>query len=245
MAVFYHVSTNLSHNGEFVPRVPSCRHQDAEDDQTLRVSVSPTIEGCLSAIPNGGAYLEDYNLDRRGYYLVFRIDTEKLGIPRERIVTSTELYERDLVRDADITDEHWITTAFAVPKEDSFMIRLLDWDEVPEDVLPHFIFQVAEEKYNGDYMLAFREECKAFVPSCAKIENARYQEERLPANKEIPLLVDSDSEKEELLQHLRSCYDLASVEETNCLITVRFKKDINLRNLFLFHATLYDEDFSK
>ena len=131
MAIYYHVSTDITHNGEFIPRVPSFRHGDSEDSTTARVCVSTSIEGCLSAIPNGGSGLDYLRMEQRGYFQVFKIDTDKLGIGESDVVLSEELYEKDSVRDANFTDEVWITTPFIVPMEDRelmlFLILFINW----------------------------------------------------------------------------------------------------------------------
>lgn len=165
MAVFYHVSPDLKHNGEFIPRVPYNRHEEMEDNKTHRVCVSPSIEGCLTAIPGGGSGFLDLCEEQRGYFLLFRIDTEKLGIPQENIISDEELFQKDLVRDADISKEHWITCPFTVPKEDKIIIKIEDFFEDINDLIPYFIYQLADEKFEGDYLEAYKEYFKKMYRS--------------------------------------------------------------------------------
>jgi len=238
MTIFYHVSTDVRHNGVFVPRIPDNRHQDAEDDTTLRVSVAPTIEECLTAIPGGGMHLEELNLENRGYYLIFRIDTEKLGIPKSNIVTSETLYERDLVRDAGFTNEHWITTSFVVPEEDKFLIRLDKWNEEPEDVLPHSIYEISDEKYDGDYLEAFIEEYGTHPPCASVIKNLIYTKETVVKGEEVTLYYEDDIEKDCILRTLEKEYNVQIRDVNTDEITFVMNQDANLQPLFMRHMEM-------
>lgn len=238
MAIFYHVSTDVRHNGVFIPRIPVNRHQEAEDNTTLRVSVAPTIEDCLTAIPGGGMNLEELNMENRGYYLIFRIDTKKLGISDADIVTSETLYERDLIRDAGFTNEHWITKKFVVPEEDQFLIRLEAWTEEPEDVLPYTIYELADKEYDGDYIEAFIDKYGTHPPCASSIKNLIYTKETVVSGEEVTLYYDSKMEKECILRVLAEEYD---VEVTDvCIDTITFvmNKDANLKRLFLRHMEM-------
>ena len=235
--IFYHVSTNLKHNGRFEPRIPSCRHKEKEDEVTPRVSVGLTIEDCLTAIPNGGFNLDHMNIERRGYYLIFKIDTEKLGISDDHIVTSQTLFEKDLVRDAEATSEHWITCPFTVPAEDKFMIRLTVWEEGSADLIPHAIYCIAEEKYDGDYFRAYFEEKESEnIPCATLIQDADYIHEEVEAGNEVTLYFDTDVEKEAILQYVEEHLN-ADVTDV-CMDEVSFtmRASANLRRLFMLHA---------
>lgn len=153
----YHLSTDIQHDGIFEPRIPSnAVRMKGEDSDTPRVCVGLTLEGCFSAIPGGGSRLDILNESQKGYYKVFEIDTEKLGISDESILTSDFLYQSGKVEDAYITDEHWITTGFTVPEEDAYVILLKNWDEDVNDLIPHHIMEASEsEEYDGDYFQAY------------------------------------------------------------------------------------------
>lgn len=238
MAIYKHVSTNLKHDGVFIPRVPSCRHKDQEDDKTLRVSVAPTIEDCLTAIPNGGMYLDQLNLEQRGLYLLITIDTEKLGISEDDIVTSKILYETDLVRDADITNEVWITKEFRVPKEDMQIIKVTDWDEVAHDVIPHSIIEIADKKYEGDYLTAYQDIYEDYVPCSVGIENVKYYSESIKEGESVPFYIDNEIEKDAVLSYIDDIEELEIIEECTDEITVRAIQDVNLRRLYFHHADI-------
>lgn len=239
MAVFTHVSTDLNHNGVFIPGIPIHRHRDAENTSEGRVCVAPDIAKCLTAIPNGGCRLDELNTHQRGIYLIFRIDTEKLGIPQSAIVTPEELYQRDFVRDADMTEEYWITTSFQVPPEDQFIIKLTDWDEDVQDILPFSIFKVADSKFDGDYLKAYTETFEDFVPSSIEIKNPQFIHENVNEGEEISFYVEDNMELGLLKEYINNHFqvEIKSEEEDNELVFV-MKEKTSLRPLFLYHNHL-------
>ena len=234
--IFYHVSTNLKHNGKFYPRVPDCRHQDQEDSRTPRISVANTIEDCFTAIPNGGSRLDELNIQRRGYYLIYRIDTEKLRIPNDSIVSSDELYEKDLVRDAGFTNEHWLTVPFEVPEEDRFMIKLISWEEASEDVIPHSLYAIADEKYEGDYCRAYEEVYGELTPSASRIHDLVYFKETVSKDEEVTLYFENDEEKTMILSYIQDHLNADVQDVFYDEIKVIMKEEANLRRLFMNHA---------
>lgn len=238
MAIYYHVSTNIYHNGVFEPRIPQYRHKEQEDDKICRVSVAPTIEDCLTAIPNGGSRLEEFNEYQRGYYLIFKIDTDKLGIQEEYIIQSEFLYEKDLVRDADVTNEIWITTSFVVPEEDRFLIHLSDWMETPLDILPYSIYAIADEKFEGDYLRAYCEVYNELVPCSVGITNPNYICEFVRKGQIISLYIEEEYEKVEIFKFLTSNYNVDIVDENEYKIEFIMKEDSNLKNLFYYHKKI-------
>ena len=167
LSIFYHLSTDITKIGCFIPRIPFCRHQLQEDGQTERVCVSDSIEGCLSAIPNGGSRLEELLIKQFGLFKVFVIDTEKLGISDKKIIGYQELYETGKVNDAIETKEHWILQSFEVPEEDSFIISIpyrsyeeRIYDDLPfeamklmeeEELFPEEAYEVYCEKYDVEF----------------------------------------------------------------------------------------------
>lgn len=239
MAIFYHLSTDLYHNGSFVPRIPQNRHLEAEDEITPRISVAPSIENCLTAIPNGGIRLDSLNFDLRGYYLIFKIDTEKLGITEDQIVDSKTLFEKDLVRDADITEENWITVPFVVSHEDQFIINLSSWDEDSADVIPHAIYVLAEEEFEGDYFEAYEDEIGGNIPCCVVIQNAEYTKETVEADEEISLYFGcEDDEKDAIVEYLKKNYEVDEIEVDVDTIEFSLHTDGNLRSLFIYHSRI-------
>ena len=241
MSIFYHVSTNLTHPGIFKPRIPSFRHKDSEDDVIPRVCVAPSIEGCLTAIPEGGMQLGELCWDQRYYFLVFRIDTQKLGIPQNNIITSDELFKKDLVRDAEITNEHWITTSFVVPAEDRFLILVDNWAEESADVIPYEIYQIADKKYEGDYFDAYQDIYGAFIPCATSIENLIYTPEHVTEGCVIQLSFHCLEEKMAVLNYITQYnlpLQLMSSIDTPDNAEFCVTKATNLKNLFLEHFRL-------
>lgn len=172
--IFYHVSTDTSKDGVFVPGIPE-HIMSGESEDYDRVCVAPSIEDCFSAIPNGGSRLDELNLTEIGFYKVFRIDTEKLGIADSNIITSETLFKNEWVPDAEWTNEHWILKEFTVPEEDSFLIHLTEWDEVSYDLVPEHIQRIAEELYEGDFSRAYDIEIGGFVPVMTDISDCVYR----------------------------------------------------------------------
>lgn len=172
--ILYHVSVETSKDGRFKPCIPILPI-DGEDEEIERVCVSTSIEGCLSAIPDGGARLAELNASQRGFYRVFRIDTEKLGISDELILTADYLYEENLVPDAYWTKEHWILTAFTVPSEDSFLIQLMDWQWDEDDRIPYSIKRIAQEERNGNSFDIYAREIGGRIPGVTTIQSIIYR----------------------------------------------------------------------
>ncbi|MDF9599157.1 hypothetical protein P7D15_01835 [Bacillus cereus] len=235
MSIFYHVSTDLQHSGEFVPRIPSCRHQDKEDDVTNRICVSKTIDDCLSAIPNGGAHLEELNIEQRGYYKVFKIDTEKLGIEDSAIVSSDVLYQEDLVRDAEVTNEHWILKGFQVAKEDSYIIKLIAWEESSKDIVPEFIYRMAEEQFGGDYVKAYTDHFNDYMPCSTFIVDAGYVKEFVNAGMTLSFYFDTEEEKEYLLSKFQLDKRIHISYQDMDTISICIKEDMSCEELFTQH----------
>jgi hypothetical protein len=237
MTVFTHVGTHLKHNGEFAPRIPSCRHQGAEDDSTLRVSVGLTLDDCFTAIPGGGGRLDELNIERRGYYWVYKIDTKKLGMKEDQIVSAEELYEKDLVRDANFTNEHWIINkSFTVPEQDRFMIRLVGWQESPEDVIPHALYQLADEEYEGDYCQAYEDQHDENVPCSIRVFDMEYIHEEVKNGQEVSLYYEFEEEKAVILAYIEENLQAEVTDISMDEITFVMKEDANLRPLFRLHA---------
>lgn len=172
--ILYHLTKDLTHDGKFSPRVPEFR-TEYEDKTIPRVSTSLSISDCLAAIPFGGMNL-DYLVEEEGYdFKVFKINTDKLGIKNESIISSAELYQQDLVRDAGFTNEYWITEPFEVSEEDTAIIEITNFDYESVDVIPYEIYQKGIEEYEGDYVQAFMDEYgHDMMPCGTKIINLEY-----------------------------------------------------------------------
>lgn len=176
--IFYHVSLDLNSSSYFEPRIPVKRRPD-EDFKTKRVCVSKTIEGCLTAIPEvermfiAGKEFQGLKVK------IFTIDTCKLGIPDKAIVDSEYLYMTDKVRDADLTEECWITVPFTVPEENISIKTIESVHEQYEDIYPYFIYLMAENEYGGDYQEAYFDYFNERIPYNTVIEKVWFEEEAI------------------------------------------------------------------
>jgi hypothetical protein len=132
MAIYYHISLNLFHNGEFYPRIPYDRYS-SEDNAMKRVCVSDSVMGCFNAIPDE----QLFTCDHHGYFKLFEIDTDALGICEKSIIKPLTLYEEKGVFDALLTNEHWILTDFVVPKEKQSICKLTWSDDCPTAALTY------------------------------------------------------------------------------------------------------------
>lgn len=235
--IYYHVSTDLQHDGFFYPRVPSCR-MDEEERETGRISVAPTIADCLSAIPNGGGFLEDSDIERRGYYLIIRIDTDKVGLTDKDIILSDKLYEEDWVRDADFTNEVWVTKSFQVSKEDMFLIHLDFWREDVHDVIPYKLLKVADENYQGDYCAAYEDIYDDLVPSSFTIRDIRFTKQQVEAGQRVELNCEEIDEKEKLIRYIEKEYPTVEIKSSESTLDIHIREACDLRDLFIFHFEL-------
>lgn len=184
MTIFFHVSSNLDHNGIFYPKIPEKTFSSqsnntdlVEDSTTPRICVSTSIEGCFTSMPSGGLLFENLLEECDSTFKVFKIDSEKLGIKDSSIVSSDKLYTMNLVPDAEITDEHWITSPFTVPEEDTQIIKITSYSEDTEDIIPHHIYELSETSaYNGDYFKAYMDYYDSKIDAMILIEDIEYEE---------------------------------------------------------------------
>lgn len=236
--ILYHLSTNIVHDGNFEPRIPQCRCVE-ENSDIARVCVATSLEGCFSAIPDGGMRLDELNMRTRGYYLIFKIDTEKLHIKDENIISDRVLYEKDLVRDAEVTGEHWITCTFQVPKEDQIIIKVISWGEEAHDFVSHGIYQLADKEYEGDYCQAYIDIYKEPVPCITEICNLKYQNTLLQKDQSISLYYDIDEEEAVFIKDFLKQYYLSTVKVIDDgidEIEVVALKDVDMTPIIYKHA---------
>lgn len=219
--IFYHVSTDIEKNGRFYPRHPSHTMTDELFDMP-RICVAPSIADCFSAIPRGGSRLDELNLEQGGLYKVFRIDTEKLGIPDSAIIGWKELFQKAWVPDAEWTEEHWITEAFTVPEEDCFMIHLTNWEEEPCDLIPHRIYELANAQYEGDYFRAYSDSEQELVPCMHAIKDVQYEQVSYKEGDSFDFFVEDDEALERVLNLSKEVYGIEL--ELENMDTVNVKK---------------------
>lgn len=135
---FFHLTLDIDNIiQEFTPRIPS--EESAllcgEELETPRICITPSLEGCLSAVPWGGIVFEDI-MEDYGHYLaskpirVYEFDLS--DIPQKNIITPDILYKNDWVRDAEFTQEHWVINQNLIPIR-TYVIQVTDYYESLED----------------------------------------------------------------------------------------------------------------
>lgn len=232
--VYCHITSDLSGDNYFYPRIPYVTRED-ENGEINRVCVAETLEGALTAIPNGAGRLDTYLEDSSYYFKVFVIDTEKLGI--KKMMNSEELYKKDYVRDAEITGEHWILESFTVPQEYIFYVRLNNWEESASDVIPYEIYKLSEtDEYEGDYEEAYYDVYEDDIPYICTIEDVDVLVEDVKAGEEFEIDLGypySHLSKEELKEKfLTSNPDIEFLdEEDDDNIIILPKKDQNIAHI--------------
>lgn len=129
----YHISNNCEMIVEFIPRIPSNKRND-EDDITLRISLSSTIEGCLTATPWGGSKLENLFWKEDSSFLLRVYEFDVCDLDLDNTIPPEFLYSEDLVRDAQITKEHWYINNNLKPNR-SYLIEVNNYlDRAFDDI---------------------------------------------------------------------------------------------------------------
>lgn len=135
----------------FYPRVPNNRHKE-EDGGIDRICLSDSLEGCLTAVPGGGMYLEDeFGEDGFSLIRVYEFDIQNINL--NNIIPPEYLYQKDLVRDANISREHWVINQELIPSR-TYLIKLETYDEgYPDDIRYDDYIQgmMAEEEGRRDF----------------------------------------------------------------------------------------------
>lgn len=168
--LLYHVSINKFHDGNFVPRVPRIR-LEGECADVPRICFSKSIAGCFSALPNSGD-MEELSMEMYGCFKLFVLDTEKAGLTDADIVLPEILYEKGMVDDAEVTEEVWVLKP--VTATAAHHVLLERWEEVPFDIIPHYVMQVVDSEYDGDVEQAYTDlvpDNDGFLPSTVRIED--------------------------------------------------------------------------
>lgn len=126
MSKLYHASFNCDYINIFKPQIPKNRHS-YEDFKIPRICLSNSIEGCLTGMPNGGISLSDMCYEE-GSNLLRIYEFNKDKIISENILYPNQLYKKDLVRDALISQEHWVVKQFLTPIK-SYLIKIIEYEE--------------------------------------------------------------------------------------------------------------------
>lgn len=204
--MLYHISTNVSHDGTFIPSIPERRMADEESD-TKRVCVAATIEGCFSALPSGGSRINELIEETGGVFRVFHIDTEVCGIPEEAIWNDQYLYENGLVPDAAHTEEHWILESFTCAK--SHLIMIGSFEEQSADIIPHPVMQLMLEE-DADYDDAYEEvygEESGNLPCMTILTEMCFWQDELPGGADVNACLFSYQTVKRLMESFRDAID--------------------------------------
>lgn len=103
----YHISNNADIIDEFIPRIPEYR-AEGEDSHINRISLSSSIEGCLTAVPWGNSRIDDIFLGEKEASFLLRVyEFDFAGMDMNSLIAPESLYYSDLVKDASDTDEYW------------------------------------------------------------------------------------------------------------------------------------------
>lgn len=236
MKKFYHVSLSLTEGLEkvFSPRIPSEDIRMKGEESTIpRICVCDSIEGCLTAVPFGGANLPEIFVgDINTHSCPIRVFVfDEKDILDGNLITPEELYKKDWVRDAYYSREYWIVNQDIKPV-DTFVISVTDYDEsIYDDVSPanrelyDNCIDEDLEKYIDDHIIV--------------IENVTYKIlNNYVENDFITIVFDRKIEEEEL-DNLRDyfesltydyCYfiDFEFCDETRESIIVTYDGVINI-----------------
>ncbi len=162
----------------FTPLIPTLRYED-EDGTIPRISISNSIEGCLTAAPWGGRKLEhmltefsDYNNNSENEYcLVFRVyEFDSEDIKEGNLLSTEELLHKGLVMDANASNEEWVINQELKPVR-TYLIVLDGYDEGFTDTFTKEYYQLPDDAEDDedfdieDYMIG--------TPTI--IKNAEYQ----------------------------------------------------------------------
>lgn len=132
----YHVTTDFTHSGFFKPAIPSIR-LEGENSTMKRVSLSFSIEGCLTAMPKGGVHLEKTLEETNGYLRIIELDTIMAGLTADDLILPFYLYEKGWVMDALATEEVWVLKPFQAQK--IFDVRVVDFEAFEEELIPDWV----------------------------------------------------------------------------------------------------------
>lgn len=108
---------------EFEPRIPKSILK-GEDEETKRICLSNSLDGCLTSAPWGGVNFED--LSTNTIFRVYEFDSN--DVEEGNLIYPDELYRKDLVIDAEITGEHWVINQTLKPKK-VYYIKIDNFEE--------------------------------------------------------------------------------------------------------------------
>ena len=130
--MLYHVSFEQVKDGIFYPRIPGQR-LEGEDNTTKRICFSKSINGCLSAIPDGytlthGAKCLSEKHMANPILYVYMLNEK--SVDSKNIIAPHQLAEKGLVPDAVFTGEHWVINTTVTCKEKRIYLNNVSWEPI-------------------------------------------------------------------------------------------------------------------
>lgn len=238
----YFVTQNLEHDGLLTLRVPEAIRHD-EEKTIKRIGVSSTLEGCFSAIPDGGMHMYKRFERNERFFKVFEIETEKYNLQKKDILEPEVLYKKEYVRDAMLTNEHWILKDIQVKQEDMSVIYLGEYEERDEDLYTY--------KFENEYLSSEKEEHEMLsteelwelyleengldedfeIEIKCVLEDLEIINLNLEAGEEITFELFHDVFTEVLMDALRNRKEIESVENDICGMSFKTKEAIDISEI--------------
>jgi len=141
----YHISAHLENKEIFHPKIPNYRLK-GENEIIKRISVSDSIEGCLTGMPNGGSSLGETLNQTNRLLKVFEFDLNEVNLAKGSVIPPHILFKNGWVIDALRTNEHWITQS--IKPSNQYLIEVIRWEEYDEPVIPEYL----DMKINDEVM---------------------------------------------------------------------------------------------
>lgn len=216
----YRVSFKADKTKKFCPQIPKHRHID-EDSITNRICLSSSIEGCLSASPYGGEFLEEILWGNSSFLVrVYEFNVENINI--KNIIPPEYLYQQDLVRDAHINNEYWIVNQNLTPSR-SYFIKILHYNTTyPDDISYEDYIKGFKLEEKGDGVFEWSDIISGHLIAIYGVEYEIVPEERLIDCFELNHNIIGVSEKnisriEECIQKymFRNMYNKVKIEKVS------------------------------
>ena len=128
---------------KFTPRIPNTMMED-ENNCIERICLSNSISGCITSAPWGNRHIEDF--PDKAVFRVYEFSED--DIEEGNLIRPEKLYENDMVRDADITNEHWVINQTLKPKR-IFYVEIKNYMLEVKDIIP---FKYLNEEDIEDYI---------------------------------------------------------------------------------------------
>lgn len=220
----YHISLDKSICEEtvFYPRVPLDRIR-TEDCKTKRICVSKTIEGCFTAVPFFIYDLFEGDCGTSTEVMVAIFDKEE--IKKKNFIDSSELYKKDKVRDANITEECWIVNQKIKPCEVKTII-----------LNKKGIVTELSGIYSYKELKAGRTEDENYWPPMATVVTKTEWREKKMKNKEIYICCSDEVFEEVVLKNNWKHAELIDVKDEDAL-------KIDFRRIIIYKEEQYKQVF--